>query len=255
MVQAKYWIYWTLSHNCCELFIIVASSSCFLLNSIYPSRKSWLWIWCLLTPILYCKIHFPFHKNGNKFSPKCALLITEQMCFYFLAFTKQKAGKHLDTHMAAVAKGKRRYNLQTHLSTAILSNITEAKISIDLLTSSWYKTLKPRIKSMHRLKRTVLFISMMAQPQQVITGYRPDYIAFFFFRLFILIINCHLQKVLHRHQIKDLFLTSHRRLQNWLKWESVLISSHMTIHWGNFLILILQRVCFRTVRVFWETIG
>lgn len=135
---------------------------------------------------------FSFHKNGNKFSSKCAPLITQQMYFYFLAFTKQKAGKHLDTHMAAVAKGKRRYNLQTHLSNAILPNTTEAKIRTDLLTSSWYKTLKSRIKkSMHRLKRAVLFISKMAQPQQVITGHRPDYIAFFFW-LFILIINCSL---------------------------------------------------------------
>lgn len=38
---------------------------------------------------------------------------------------------------------------------------------------------------MHRLKRTVLFISMMAQPQQVITGHRPDYIAFFFLAVYI----------------------------------------------------------------------
>lgn len=53
------------------------------------------------------------------------------MHFYFLAFTKQKAGKHLDIHMAAVAKGERRYNLQTHLSKAILPNTTEAKISIN----------------------------------------------------------------------------------------------------------------------------
>lgn len=122
------------SYNCCELFIIVASSSCFLLSSIYPSRKSWLWVWCLLTPISYCKTHFSFHKNGNKFSPKCASLITYQMYFYFLVFTKQKAGKHLDTHMVAVAKGKGRDNLQTHLSTAILPNTTEAKISINWST-------------------------------------------------------------------------------------------------------------------------
>jgi hypothetical protein len=53
------------------------------------------------------------------------------MYFYFLVFTKQKAGKHLDTHMAAVAKGKGRDNLQTHLSTAILPNTTKAKISIN----------------------------------------------------------------------------------------------------------------------------
>lgn len=42
--------------------------------------------------------------------------------------------------------------------------------------------VKPRIKrSMYRLKRAALFISKMAQPQQVITGHTPDYIAFFFF--------------------------------------------------------------------------
>lgn len=46
------------SHNCCELYIIVVSTSWFHLNSNYLSRKSWLWFWCLLTPIPYCKIHF-----------------------------------------------------------------------------------------------------------------------------------------------------------------------------------------------------
>ena len=105
---------------------------------------------------------------------------------------------------------------------------------------------------MDRLRRAALFIRKMAQPQQVITGHTPDYVAFLLL-LFILIINSRLWKVSPRHQIKDLFLTSHRRLQNWLKY-SVLISSLMTIHWGNFLIPILQRVCFKT-RVFWETIG
>lgn len=68
---------------------------------------------------------------------------------------------------------------------------------------------------MQRLKRAVLFISMMAQPQQVITGH--DLITLLPPQLFIIIINCHLRKVSHRHQIKDLFLISHRRLQNWLK--------------------------------------
>lgn len=46
------------SHNCCELYIIVVLSSWFHLNSNYLSRISWLWFWCLLTPIPYCKIHF-----------------------------------------------------------------------------------------------------------------------------------------------------------------------------------------------------
>lgn len=83
------------SYNCCELLTIVASSSCFLLNSIYPEGNHD----CesgACSPLL--QNHFSFHKNGNKFSPKCVSLITQQMYFYFLAFTKQKAGEHLDTH-------------------------------------------------------------------------------------------------------------------------------------------------------------
>lgn len=40
------------------------------------------------------------------------------MYFHFLSFTEQKVGKHLYTYMAAAAKGKRKYNLQTYLSAA-----------------------------------------------------------------------------------------------------------------------------------------
>lgn len=80
--------------------------------------------------IPYCKIHFSFHKNGNKSSPKCASLITQQMYSYFLATMEQKVGK-LRHYMAAVARGKRRYNLQTHLSTANITQHLEARVSVN----------------------------------------------------------------------------------------------------------------------------
>lgn len=119
-----------ISHNCCELFIIVASSSWFLLNSNYPSRKSWFVI--LVPAHTNPLLQNPLSHNGNKSSPKCASLITQQNCLFLscLHWTEM-VEIHLHTHMAVAAKGKRRHNLSTHLQLLTLPNTTEAKRSIN----------------------------------------------------------------------------------------------------------------------------
>lgn len=80
--------------------------------------------------IPYCKIHFSFHKNGNKSSPKCALLITQQMYSYFLAAMEQKVGK-LRHYMAAVARAKEDTIFKHISQLLILPTTTEARVSVN----------------------------------------------------------------------------------------------------------------------------